>query len=116
MTLRALRALQSADVILFDALVSPGVLDFARREAKRRGGFLIRAEPNIVQDDPVWPDTLKRLCFRPTSHTIYLRGAWVTDLRPSEDQLLAAMMTTWRQNIRADSLRPGPRHHRSTCR
>ena len=35
LTLRALRALQSADVILFDALVSPGVLDFARREAKR---------------------------------------------------------------------------------
>jgi uroporphyrin-III C-methyltransferase/precorrin-2 dehydrogenase/sirohydrochlorin ferrochelatase len=35
LTLRAVRALQSADVILFDALVSPGVLDFARREAKR---------------------------------------------------------------------------------
>jgi uroporphyrin-III C-methyltransferase/precorrin-2 dehydrogenase/sirohydrochlorin ferrochelatase len=35
LTLRALRALQSADVILFDALVSPGVLDFARREARR---------------------------------------------------------------------------------
>jgi len=35
LTLRAVRALQSADVILFDGLVSPGVLDFARREAKR---------------------------------------------------------------------------------
>ena len=35
LTLRAVRALQSADVILFDQLVSPGVLDFARREAKR---------------------------------------------------------------------------------
>jgi len=35
LTLRAVRALQSADVILFDKLVSPGVLDFARREAKR---------------------------------------------------------------------------------
>src|SRR4029077_8886597 len=35
LTLRAVRALQSADVILFDALVAPGVLDFARREAKR---------------------------------------------------------------------------------
>ena len=30
-----MRALQSADVILFDQLVSSGVLDFARREAKR---------------------------------------------------------------------------------
>src|SRR5262249_14068662 len=35
LTLRALRALQSADVLLFDGLVAPGVLDFARREAKK---------------------------------------------------------------------------------
>jgi uroporphyrin-III C-methyltransferase / precorrin-2 dehydrogenase / sirohydrochlorin ferrochelatase len=35
LTLRALRALQSADVILFDDPVSPGVIDFARREAKK---------------------------------------------------------------------------------
>ena len=35
LTLRAVRALQSADVILFDDLVSPEVLDFARREAKK---------------------------------------------------------------------------------
>jgi uroporphyrin-III C-methyltransferase/precorrin-2 dehydrogenase/sirohydrochlorin ferrochelatase len=35
LTLRALRALQSADVILIDDLVSAGVLDFARREAKK---------------------------------------------------------------------------------
>src|SRR5207248_1364023 len=35
LTLRAVRALQSADVILFDDLVSHDVLDFARREAKK---------------------------------------------------------------------------------
>jgi uroporphyrin-III C-methyltransferase/precorrin-2 dehydrogenase/sirohydrochlorin ferrochelatase len=35
LTLRAVRALQSADVILFDDLVAPDVLDFARREAKK---------------------------------------------------------------------------------
>ncbi|MBV8790656.1 MAG: uroporphyrinogen-III C-methyltransferase [Pseudolabrys sp.] len=35
LTLRALRALQTADVILFDDLVSREVLDFARREAKK---------------------------------------------------------------------------------
>jgi uroporphyrin-III C-methyltransferase/precorrin-2 dehydrogenase/sirohydrochlorin ferrochelatase len=35
LTLRAVRALQAADVILFDDLVSAEVLDFARREAKR---------------------------------------------------------------------------------
>ena len=35
LTLKAVRALQSADVILFDDLVSEGVLELARREAKR---------------------------------------------------------------------------------
>jgi uroporphyrin-III C-methyltransferase/precorrin-2 dehydrogenase/sirohydrochlorin ferrochelatase len=35
LTLRAVRALQSADVILFDDLVSRDVLDFSRREAKK---------------------------------------------------------------------------------
>ena len=35
LTLRAVRALQSADVILIDDLVGPGILDFARREAKK---------------------------------------------------------------------------------
>ena len=35
LTLRAVRALQSADTILFDDLVSRDVLDFARREARK---------------------------------------------------------------------------------
>ena len=43
LTLKALRVLQSADVVLFDALVSDGVLDLVRREARclavgKRGG------------------------------------------------------------------------------
>ncbi len=35
LTLKAIRALQSADIILYDDLVSAGVLELARREAKR---------------------------------------------------------------------------------
>jgi len=35
LTLRAVRALQSADAILFDDLVAPDILDFARREARK---------------------------------------------------------------------------------
>ena len=51
LTLRAVRILQSADVILFDDLVSEGVLELARREAKRimvgkRGG-----RESCAQDD-----------------------------------------------------------------
>ncbi len=90
----------------------PYLIAFARREARARGGFLIRAEPNVVQDDAAWMETLRKLGFRDTSHTIYRRGAWVTDLRPAEDDMLAAMMTTWRQNIRSGGrkgiiVRPG---------
>jgi uroporphyrin-III C-methyltransferase/precorrin-2 dehydrogenase/sirohydrochlorin ferrochelatase len=51
LTLRAVRALQSADVILFDHLVSTEVLDFARREAKKmlvgKSGY----GPSCRQDD-----------------------------------------------------------------
>src|SRR5215470_10846345 len=35
LTLRAVRALQEADVILIDHLVAPAILDFARQEAKK---------------------------------------------------------------------------------
>ena len=79
----------------------PYLIAFAKREARSRGGFFIRAEPNVLQDDRSGRKRLRKLGFRPTDHTIYLRGAWVTDLRPEEDDILANMMTTWRQNIRA---------------
>lgn len=51
LTLKAVRALQSADVILYDDLVSPEVLDLARREAKRmlvgKSGY----RPSCRQDE-----------------------------------------------------------------
>src|SRR5258707_3602558 len=51
LTLRAVRALQSADVIMFDDLVSTDVLDFARREARKmlvgKTGF----GPSCKQED-----------------------------------------------------------------
>jgi uroporphyrin-III C-methyltransferase/precorrin-2 dehydrogenase/sirohydrochlorin ferrochelatase len=52
LTLKAVRALQAADVILFDDLVSDDVLELARREAKRlmvgkRGGHASCAQEDI---------------------------------------------------------------------
>ncbi len=52
LTLKAMRALQSADVILFDDLVSEEVLELARREARRlmvgkRGGRASCAQDDI---------------------------------------------------------------------
>lgn len=51
LTLRAVRALQSADVILFDDLVSADVLDFARREAKKMLVGKTGHAPSCKQDD-----------------------------------------------------------------
>jgi uroporphyrin-III C-methyltransferase/precorrin-2 dehydrogenase/sirohydrochlorin ferrochelatase len=51
LTLRAVRALQSADVILFDDLVSPEILEFARREAKKMLVGKTGHGPSCRQDD-----------------------------------------------------------------
>jgi uroporphyrin-III C-methyltransferase/precorrin-2 dehydrogenase/sirohydrochlorin ferrochelatase len=51
LTLRAVRALQSADVILFDHLVSTEILDFARREAKKMLVGKTGHAPSCRQDD-----------------------------------------------------------------
>ena len=51
LTIKAVRTLQSADVILFDDLVSPQVLELARREAKRLLVGKRAARPSCGQDE-----------------------------------------------------------------
>jgi len=51
LTLRAARALQEADVILYDRLVAPEILDFARRQAKRLLVGKTGYGPSCRQDD-----------------------------------------------------------------
>ena len=51
LTLRAVRALQSADIVLFDDLVSAEVLEFARREAKKMLVGKTGYGPSCKQED-----------------------------------------------------------------
>jgi uroporphyrin-III C-methyltransferase/precorrin-2 dehydrogenase/sirohydrochlorin ferrochelatase len=51
LTLKALRALQSADVVLHDRLVSPAILEMARREARRILVGKAAGAPSCRQDD-----------------------------------------------------------------
>jgi uroporphyrin-III C-methyltransferase/precorrin-2 dehydrogenase/sirohydrochlorin ferrochelatase len=51
LTLRAVRALQAADVILIDDLVAPQILDFARREAKKMLVGKTGYGPSCKQDE-----------------------------------------------------------------
>jgi uroporphyrin-III C-methyltransferase/precorrin-2 dehydrogenase/sirohydrochlorin ferrochelatase len=71
LTLKAVRALQAADVILFDDLVSEDVLELARREAKRlmvgkRGG-----RASCVQEDI--NDLMTRLALQ-GKHVVRLKS------------------------------------------
>jgi len=72
LTLCAVRALQSADVILFDERVSYDVLDFARREARkllvRRGGFRRSGEADDV-------DVLMTGLAKKGKHVVRLTGS-----------------------------------------
>jgi peptidoglycan pentaglycine glycine transferase (the first glycine) len=80
----------------------PELLTFARREAALRGAFMLRIEPDACGDAAgEWLGALKALGLRRTRHSLYPRSAWVTDLRPSEDELLAGMRKAWRYGIRA---------------
>jgi uroporphyrin-III C-methyltransferase/precorrin-2 dehydrogenase/sirohydrochlorin ferrochelatase len=51
LTLRAVRALQSADVVLYDDLVAPGTLDLARREATKMPVGKRGYKPSCTQED-----------------------------------------------------------------
>ena len=51
LTLRAVRLLQSADVVLYDDLVLPGTLDFARREALKINVGKRGYKPSCTQED-----------------------------------------------------------------
>jgi uroporphyrin-III C-methyltransferase/precorrin-2 dehydrogenase/sirohydrochlorin ferrochelatase len=51
LTLKALHALQGADVIFYDELVTPGILDRARRDATQVFVGKRRGQPGIGQDD-----------------------------------------------------------------
>jgi uroporphyrin-III C-methyltransferase/precorrin-2 dehydrogenase/sirohydrochlorin ferrochelatase len=51
LTLRALHVLSDADVVLYDELVTPGVLDRARRDAEQVFVGKRRGEPGIGQDE-----------------------------------------------------------------
>ncbi len=51
LTLKAVRALQSADVVLFDDLVLPGTLELARREATKLAVGKRGYKPSCTQED-----------------------------------------------------------------
>jgi lipid II:glycine glycyltransferase (peptidoglycan interpeptide bridge formation enzyme) len=71
----------------------------AGEEAQRRGAFMLKVEPNVPDGDTRWEGELHQLGFRKNRFATHPRRSWVLDIRPSEEELLAAMKEKWRYNI-----------------
>jgi uroporphyrin-III C-methyltransferase/precorrin-2 dehydrogenase/sirohydrochlorin ferrochelatase len=71
LTLRAVRALHAADVILFDDLVAPDILEFARREAKKMLVGKTGHRPSCKQEEI---NALMVSLARSGKHVVRLKG------------------------------------------
>jgi lipid II:glycine glycyltransferase (peptidoglycan interpeptide bridge formation enzyme) len=60
---------------------------------------MLKVEPNVPDGDIHWESELQKLGFRENQFATHPRRSWVLDIRPSEEDLLAAMKEKWRYNI-----------------
>ncbi len=72
----------------------------ATQEARARGAFMLKVEPNVPDGDERWLVALRALGFRRNRFATHPRRSWVVDITPREDDILAAMKEKWRYNIR----------------
>jgi lipid II:glycine glycyltransferase (peptidoglycan interpeptide bridge formation enzyme) len=76
------------------------LLNFVKSEARKRGAFMLKVEPSVLDGDKPWLTALRKRGFRPNPYATHLRHEWVLDIRPDEKDILAAMKEKWRYNIR----------------
>jgi uroporphyrin-III C-methyltransferase/precorrin-2 dehydrogenase/sirohydrochlorin ferrochelatase len=87
LTLRAVRALQSADVILFDQGVSAEILDFARREAKK---MLVGAAGHVGSDQPDNAAATMMALAKAGRRVVRLRVDDAASTRGTDEEIAAA--------------------------
>jgi lipid II:glycine glycyltransferase (peptidoglycan interpeptide bridge formation enzyme) len=79
------------------------VLSRLENDARRAGAIFVKMDPDVRADTEVGQiiaATLTRRGWRPSAEQIQYRHTIVSDLRPDEDALLAAMKPKWRYNVR----------------
>ena len=86
-----------------DAALVEAVLGRIEAEARRAGAIFVKIDPDVRADTPAGEAVIAALArrgWRPSAENIQYRNTVVSDLTPSEDELLAAMKPKWRYNIR----------------
>jgi uroporphyrin-III C-methyltransferase/precorrin-2 dehydrogenase/sirohydrochlorin ferrochelatase len=86
LTLRAIRALQSADVILFDRDVGAAILDFARREARR---MLVGSSRQDSADEQTSHETNMIALARAGRRVVRLVSAQAESIARAEEEIAA---------------------------
>src|SRR5579884_184461 len=76
------------------------LLNFVKAEARRRGAFMLKIEPSVLDGDKRWLSALKKRGFRTNPYAVHIRNEWVLDIRPAEKDILAGMKEKWRYNVR----------------
>lgn len=87
-----------------DSPALPALLEHAHKIARETGAVVLRAEPNIADDDErqdAWLAAYHKLGFRTNPIAVHGRRSWVLDIRPEPAALLANFKMTWRQNVRS---------------
>jgi lipid II:glycine glycyltransferase (peptidoglycan interpeptide bridge formation enzyme) len=86
-----------------DAGLVEAVLERIEAEARRAGAIFVKIDPDVRADIPTGEAVIAALArrgWRPSGEQIQYRNTVISDLTPSEDDLLAAMKPKWRYNIR----------------
>ena len=86
-----------------DAGLAGQVLDDLENAARRAGAFFVKIDPDVrgdLETGQTVAAMLMRRGWRPSAEQIQYSNTVVSDLAPSEEELLAGMKPKWRYNIR----------------
>jgi peptidoglycan pentaglycine glycine transferase (the first glycine) len=83
-----------------DAQLVTSVLSRLERLATERGAIFVKIDPDVTKNKTQVGELLEARGWRASAEQIQFRNTLLVDLRPSEDELLSAMKSKWRYNVR----------------
>jgi peptidoglycan pentaglycine glycine transferase (the first glycine) len=78
----------------------PMVLDGLEELCRERRAIFLKIDPDVPADRSDVTRLLKERGWRASAEQIQFRNTMLVDLRPSEEELLGAMKSKWRYNVR----------------